>query len=131
MEFEGGVTVSFSMNAVNQGGRYIRIFGTKGELYANMVDQEITVYTFEDRQKHTVPVIAPGESIVTGHGGGDAGIVWELYDYLSGSYKGVCAADITISVKNHLIGFAAEEARHSNTVVNVDDFFARYGFLNK
>lgn len=131
MEFEGGVTVSFSMNAFNQGGRYIRIFGTNGELYANMSDQEITVYNFADSQKHAVPVIAPGESIVTGHGGGDAGIVWELYDYLSGSYNGVCAADIITSVKNHLICFAAEEARHSDTVVNVDDFFARYGLLNQ
>ncbi len=32
MEFEGGATVSFSMNCFNAGGRYIRIFGTKGEL---------------------------------------------------------------------------------------------------
>lgn len=130
MEFDGGVTVSFSMNCFNQGGRYIRIFGTKGELYANMSDQEITVYTFADRKRQAVPVIAPGETIETGHGGGDAGIVRELYDYLSGSYAGFCAADITTSVKNHLIGFAAEEARHSGTVVNVDAFFARYGFAN-
>lgn len=130
MEFEGGITASFSMNAFNQGGRYIRIFGTKGELYANMSDQEITVYTFADKQRRTIPVVAPGETIVDGHGGGDAGIIRELYDYLSGSYTGFCAADITTSVKNHLIGFAAEEARHSGTVVSVDDFFARYGFAN-
>ena len=69
------------------------------------------------------------ESILGGHGGGDDGIVSELYDYLSGSYKGYCAADINISVKNHLIGFAAEKARHNDIVVNIDEFDKEYGFL--
>ncbi|MBR2886366.1 MAG: gfo/Idh/MocA family oxidoreductase, partial [Clostridia bacterium] len=111
MQFEGGVTASLLMNAFNYGGRYIRIFGTKGELYANAKDTEITVFTFENRETTTISVPEVDESIAGGHGGGDGGIVSELYEYLSGSYKGFCAADIDTSVKNHMIGFAAEEAR--------------------
>lgn len=131
MEFAGGVTASFSMNAFNEGGRYIRLFGTKGELYANMSDTEITVYTFAERKKKTVPIQETIESITGGHGGGDYGIVKELYEYLSGSYTGYCAADISVSVKNHLIGFAAEQARISGSIINVDEFFESYCMHNE
>ena len=130
MQFDGGVTVTLHMNAFNQGGRYIRLFGTKGELYANMKDKEITVYDFETRETKAYPVKVVGEEITYGHGGGDNGIVEELYEYLNGDYKGVCAADINISVKNHLIGFAAEVARHNDTVESIDKFFDEYGFEN-
>lgn len=131
MEFEGGATASLTMNCFNRGGRYIRLFGTKGELYANMADKEITIYTFEDKQYSHVQVAATEESILGGHGGGDIGIVQELYDYLSGEYDGYRAADIFTSVKNHFIGFAAEKARHNNTVEDVDAYFQTYGFENK
>jgi len=130
MEFQGGATASFTMNAFNEGGRYIRIFGTKGELYAFMKDQEITVFQFEGNKRYTVPVIRTEESINGGHGGGDQGIIRECYDYFRGTYNGVRAADITVSVKNHLIGFAAERARHTDTVVSLDKFFEEYGFEN-
>lgn len=122
LEFEGGATASLTMNAFNEGGRYIRIFGTKGELYANASDTEITVYTFEDKKHRHIPVTKTVESIEGGHGGGDHGIVVELYEYLSNNYVGFCAADIETSVKNHLIGFAAEEARKKTCVVNVADY---------
>ena len=127
LEFEGGVTASFTMNAFNKGGRYIRLFGTKGELFANMSDTEITVYTFEDKQYHTVQVKKTEESILGGHGGGDQGIVSELHEYLSGSYTGYCAADIQVSVQNHMIGFAAEKARLGDTVEDVQAYSAAFG----
>ena len=128
MEFEGGITASFTMNAFNQGGRYIRLFGTKGELYANMSDTEITVFTFEDRQTRTYTVAKTEESILGGHGGGDQGIIAELHEYLSGDYTGYCAANIQVSVQNHMIGFAAEKARHEGTVEDVKKFSAAYNF---
>lgn len=130
MEFEGGVTVSFTMNAFNRGGRYIRLFGTKGEMWAYAADDAIQIYTFEDRATRFVPVRETDESINGGHGGGDDGIVRELYDYLGDDYQGFSAADVEISAKNHLIGFAAEAARHGGTVENVDSYFARYGLKN-
>lgn len=128
MEFEGGATATLSMNAFNKGGRYIRLFGTKGEIYAFMKDEHINVYTFEDNRQWTVPVLKTEESINGGHGGGDEGIVKELYEYMSGTYEGYRAADVTTSAKNHLIGFAAEESRHNNTVVNVEETLKKFGF---
>lgn len=128
MQFKGGITASLTMNAFNKGGRYIRIFGTKGELYANAKDTDITVYTFEDRKTVKLPVMKTEESIAGGHGGGDSGIVNELYEYMCGDYKGYCAADIDISVKNHIIGFAAEKARNENTVESISDYANKFGF---
>jgi len=130
MEFAGGATASLTMNAFNKGGRYIRLFGTKGELYANMSDQEITLFSFADRQYHKFPVKTGDETIVGGHGGGDTGIASELYEYLTDCYTGFRAADITTSVKNHLIGFAAEKSRRNNTVEDVDAFIAQYNMKN-
>ncbi len=131
MEFEGGCTASLSMNAFNKGGRYIRLFGTKGELYANANDTEITIWDFETRETTKIPVKKTDESIAGGHGGGDSGIILELHEYLSGEYNGFCAADIDISVKNHLIGFASEKARRNDTIENIVDYCKRFNFEYK
>lgn len=131
MEFEGGCTASLTMNAFNKGGRYIRLFGTKGELYANANDTEITIWDFATRDVKKIPVQKTEESIAGGHGGGDSGIIWELYEYLTGEYDGFCAADIDISIKNHLIGFAAEKARRNDTIESIVDYCKRFNFEYK
>ncbi len=128
MEFEGGVTATLTVNAFNRGGRYIRIYGTKGELYAFMEDENIFVFNFAEKKKEWIPVMKTVEGIDGGHGGGDSGIVHDLYDYLIGNYTGFSVADIHISVANHLIGFAAEQARHTDTVVSMDDFCKEHHF---
>ena len=127
MEFEGGATANLTVNAFNKGGRYIRLYGTKGEIYAHMQDKEIQVYDFETKQTTMLPVMEMDETINGGHGGGDSGIIREMYAYFAGDYQGFCAADLDVSVRNHIIGFAAEEARHSRTVVNVEEMLAKYG----
>ncbi len=128
MEFEGGATAHLTMNAFNEGGRYIRIFGTKGELYAHASDTEIKVFLFEENKTKKVSVEETEESIVGGHGGGDSGIINDMYDYLMGSYTGYSAADIRTSVQNHIIGFAAEKARHNDTVENLVEYSKKYHF---
>jgi len=130
MEFEGGANASFNMNAFNAGGRFIRIFGTKGELTAYARTETIDIFDFHDKKHHNIVVPDMDESILGGHGGGDVGIVMDLYEYLNGTYNGCSIADIRTSVNNHMIGFAAEEGRHADTVVNMDDFFAKYNMEN-
>jgi predicted dehydrogenase len=130
MEFEGGVTASLTMNAFNLGGRYIRLFGTKGELYANMSDKEITLSIFEGKKTIHVPVTETQEDITGGHGGGDIGIIRELYEYINDEYDGYKAANIEISAKNHLIGFAAEKSRRNNSVESVTSFMDEHGMKN-
>ena len=75
----------------------------------------------------TVPVLKTDETINGGHGGGDEGIIKELYEYLSGEYNGYRAADLKTSVYNHMIGFAAEDARLNRSVVNVGEVIKEYG----
>ncbi len=124
--FEDDVTVTFTMNAFNRGGRFIHIMGTKGELHASMASDEapITLYDLEARKLHEIPV-GGKDGLNNGHGGGDAGIVNSLYEYLTGTYTGCSISDIRTSVNNHLIVFAAEESRANGTVVDLDEFTAK------
>ena len=130
MEFADGVTAHLTLNAFNSGGRFIRIYGTKGELFAYASGKSIHVFTFADRKSQEIPVEVTEESIAGGHGGGDYGIVYDMYDYLTGNYVGNSVADIRVSVANHMIGFAAEEARHNDIVVQMDDYFAKNNYEN-
>ena len=125
MLFEDDITVTFTMCAFNKGGRFIHIMGTKGELRAALDSEEkpISVYDFET--KTTTEYATTGkDGLNNGHGGGDKGIVYSLYDYLVGEYDGFSVSDIRTSVDNHHIVFAAEQARLSGTVVDLNDYIA-------
>lgn len=128
MEFDDKMTVTFSMNAFDKGGRRTEIVGTKGAIYASMEGEKAEIYSFEDRIPKTISMseIAHGESIVYGHGGGDGGIILDLYDYITGKIGGEKLSEIGISAKNHLLVFAAEESRLNNTVVDIDTFNKKY-----
>lgn len=124
MEFKNGATASFSMCAFNKGGRYIRIMGTKGEIYGDMDNDTINLFDFSTR-KHTVinpASIKVDGSHAGGHGGGDKGIVNTLYKYLTDGYDGAWLSEIGISAENHIITFAAEASRLENRVIDVEDF---------
>lgn len=128
MEFADGVTAHLTVNAFNSGGRHVRIYGTKGEFRAFASAKAINVFTYDNWEWQEFPVQETEESIVGGHGGGDFGIIYDLYDHLTGAYEGDSVADIHTSVANHLIGYAAEEARHTDTVVFMDEFCKKHDF---
>lgn len=128
MEFEGGGTATLTVNAFNGGGRFTRVYGTNGELYAFMSAENIYVRTFNDKNRRYIPVMETEESIAGGHGGGDSGIIMDLYDYLTGKEIDFGVSEIGISVYNHLIGFAAEEARQTESIVKLVDFCEKHGF---
>ncbi len=130
MQFAGGATATLTVNAFNRGGRYTRVYGTKGEVYAFMSDDEIVVRTFLDKKNTVIPVKETEESIAGGHGGGDQGIVTDLYDFIEGKEIELGASEIGISVYNHIIGFAAEEARKNDKVINVAEFCKKHEFEN-
>ena len=122
LEFEDGVVVDFNMCAFNQGGRYIRIMGTKGEIYNVGDDGRLKLFDFATRQIEEIDVYAYGNTIDSGHGGGDAGIIRALYDYITTGEVTEQLSEIGISVKNHMIVFAAEQARLTGQVVDVEEF---------
>ena len=123
LEFEGGVTVSFTMSAFNKGGRFIRIMGTKGELTATMSDPIIRVYEFETKKSREIPVsdMATDDTIVGGHGGGDSGIMVAFHDLLCGE-KSDSVCDIEETCRNHMIAFAAEKSRVEGRVVSMSEY---------
>ena len=122
MEFEGGCTATITMNAFNKGGRNIRIYGTKGELYANMGENTITIYSFATKEYKTINLDQIGEHITSGHGGGDTGIMHDIVHYLNGDTSSKSINSVMTSYMNHLICFAAEESRLNDTVVNLQKY---------
>jgi len=137
MEFENGETVSFTMATFGQGGRKIHIMGTKGEIISNDFNT-IEVFTFceedknSDRFRHNhreiFKAIEEGadQHMTDGHGGGDMGIVNDMYKYFVEDTATKSISTIRTSVENHLLVFAAEESRKNGGVlVDVDEYIER------
>ncbi len=124
MEFEGGLTVNFTMTAFANFGRQIRLMGTKGELWANVEHAEADFFEYATGKTTKLPLNANGvdSSIAGGHGGGDTGIIQVLYEYLTDAVDMKEVSEIEVSCKNHMIAFAAEESRLCGTVVDVDKY---------
>lgn len=124
MLFGDDVTVSFTMSAFNKGGRFTKIMGTKGELTANMEEERIEFYDFKT-SKTEVLMTADADyddTIAGGHGGGDTGIMMDLYEYIANNNPSNSVSDIGVSCRNHLISFAAEESRVKNKIINMKEY---------
>ncbi len=131
MEFEGGTTVSMTMAAFTKGGRRLRIMGTKGDLVANMSmpsDKAYEFYSFDTKETTYIDVnyANVGDSITGGHGGGDTGIIAELYRYLTDELKAEDVSEIGVSCQNHMLAFAAEDSRLNGTVVSLEEYMKKY-----
>lgn len=124
--FEDDITVTFCMSAFNKGGRFIHIMGTKGEINAALDgDAPIRLFDFATRETEEIPMSGK-DGISGGHGGGDEGIINDLYEYLNGAYSGKSVPEIDVSAENHLIAFAAEESRKTDTVVDIAEYSKRF-----
>ena len=121
MEFEDGTLADFNMCAFNEGGRFIRVMGTKGELVRSSRD-DLMLYTFADKKTQKIDVASFGNNVANGHGGGDSGLIRALYEYIAEGKESPDFTAIGISVENHMIAFAAEEARLTGRVVDVDEY---------
>lgn len=85
MEFESGITASFTMSAFNKGGRRLRIMGTKGELFGDLDDNYVSFYDFSTKETEKIPIseTVTNQDLTGGHSGGDEGLMSELYKYLT------------------------------------------------
>jgi predicted dehydrogenase len=109
MEFEGGVTAAFSMEALTTyAGRRTRIMGTRGDL----VGDEETI-RIGDFAKKSVATLAVKDFAVidSGHGGGDYGLVHDLLRSVDRRDPSLLTSTIEASMESHLMGFAAEDSR--------------------
>ncbi len=124
MEFDGGATVSFTMNAFNKGGRFMRIFGTKGEIYADMETNKIEYFSFDTRETTEIQMEQIGQHIDSGHGGGDTGIVRDCLKYFSNQTPSKSVCSTRVSYLSHRIAFAAEKSRLSGEVIDLGKYSA-------
>lgn len=118
MEFENGITANFSLQPFSsESGRTLKIVGTKGEIQADMEKNTIQVYDlFTGRYERME--IQPSKYK---YGGGDHGIMEYFIDKVAlDESQGRSSMDS--SIEAHMIAFAAEKARKSNMVVDMDEF---------
>lgn len=121
--YEDDVTVTFTMCAFNSGlGRKVHIMGTKGELNS-LLDGKSPIYVYDFLTKKTEEISTVGkDGIDGGHGGGDIGIVMNLYDYFALGIQSKSVSDIVVSCDNHITAFAAEESRLKSCVIDLEEY---------
>ena len=117
LEFEGGAVATFTMTAFSADfSRQLKIFGTRGQITADMGTGEIVLHRFGEERRQ-VPLLEGPER--SGHGGGDYGILHDFLHVLrSGGESRTSAA---VSLQSHLICFAAERSRTEHIVVTLND----------
>jgi predicted dehydrogenase len=110
MEFEGGVTANFSMEAfTSYSGRRTRVMGSMGDIVGDM--ETFTVNDFITK-KATVYDNSSGD----GHGGGDWHLVRNWLQAVSQRKPELLTSTIDASIESHIMGFMAEKSRRSKKV---------------
>ena len=122
VEFEGGAAASLTMQGLaSEEQRTIRASGTRGELsgvlHSGVI--EVSRHGVLGNQRYEV-----GGSAL-GHFGGDGGLLDHLTQVVSRQALGEVRASGRVSLESHLIGFAAEEARLSGSVIEMEEFRKR------
>ena len=114
LSFENGVTASFTMTAFSkENHRTIRLFGTEGEIFADMRENVIHLKRF-DNDDGDITVEKPS----SGHGGGDYQIMMDFIQTLNG--VGSVSSTLDASIESHLMCFAAEDSRKADKTVIID-----------
>lgn len=110
IEFADGATGSYTMSAFTaHGGRTLRVMGTHGEIYADLKKNFIRVMPFgQEDEEIDVRTLTNDFS---GHAGGDARMLREFIDLISGEPMSPTLTSIGRSVESHLLALAAETSR--------------------
>ncbi len=107
MRFKNGVCASLTMVYAAEPGRKIVFYGTNGEMTLDERTKQIELMVYgEEKQTYSLADMLNGGNA---HGGGDEGLINEVYDILT--EKKPCTTTLRESLESHLIGIAAEESR--------------------
>jgi predicted dehydrogenase len=119
IEFASGVTVAFTMCAFTKDiSRTIKCMGTLGEIRGHMGRNELEIQSFNSE---SIEILKP-KTIEIGHGGGD---YFMMRDFVRLIQQGQTKDNLTsadISIKSHLMAFAAEKSRLENKVVFLEEY---------
>ena len=116
LEYEGGVTASFTMSAFNEGGRRTVVQGTHGIIRA--VEGQIRVLDFLHDSWKEVTVELP-QGTADRHGGGDGGLLEAWLSDLRTGKRELIRSGAEESLETHLTTFAAERSRRHGGVETV------------
>jgi len=122
LEYEDGCTMSFTMNAFNEGGRSVHLYGTEGELVSSRDQKTLHLFSFATQKWEEISVLEAGNDITSGHGGGDTGIMVDTLSLLRGETPSYSICEVRTSYENHITGFAAEESRLTGKVIFLDAY---------
>jgi len=131
LEFEGGLTGTFTMTAF-ENGRHLEVYGTRGvlkggETYRRHFGTHLVFIPHEGEPvRYTVQAEDGGYEL---HGGGDPGLVNALYEEMTRAPGAPLAAALDSTVHSHLIAFAAERARVTGRTVDLDEVAAETGLV--
>jgi predicted dehydrogenase len=113
MEFEGGATASFSMEAfTSYEGRRTRVMGSMGDIVGDM--ETFTITDFRTG-KRTVYDNSSGD----GHGGGDWRLVRNWLQAVSQRKPELLTSTIDASIESHVMGFMAEKSRKTGKIEGI------------
>ncbi|AZM48745.1 oxidoreductase [Streptomyces sp. WAC 06738] len=118
IEYEGGVTASFTLTAFTPlENRHTKIFGTRGQLTGD--GRHLSIYDFRTEQTTVIDTSVDGSSAAEGHAGGDAGLIRSFVTALHEGRPDLVLSGIAESVASHRVVFAAERARREGVVITL------------
>lgn len=129
LDFGEGLTVGLTMQgASHREGRTVRVDGMRATLLADQSRNEIQIWDHGAGAPEVLRPALPEDAARAGfgHGGGDQGLLEDFVAVLRGE-RTEAATEGAESLLSHLLAFAAEEARHTGTVVSLDRFRAALG----
>ena len=118
LEFEGGITVSFTMCAFTyDGSRIMNIMGTRGQIKCDMEKNTIECVDFRTGNR-TTTIIKTG---IGGHSGSDDAFMRGFLRTVQTNGE-FTLSSAEQSVESHLIALAAEESRCTGQTIRLDAF---------
>jgi len=120
MTFEDGSTAQMLMTGFNfHGSRHTRIFGSLGELETD--GRFVKVRRFLDDSERVIDTeISNDGGILTGHGGGDFGLMQNFVEAVASKDPSLILTGIDETLESHLMVFAAEKSRREGNVCDVE-----------
>ncbi|HEY0807785.1 MAG TPA: Gfo/Idh/MocA family oxidoreductase [Pseudonocardiaceae bacterium] len=119
LEYANGVTASFTLTAFTPlEARHTVLFGTQGEIRGD--GRYLTVYDFATEHTDTIDTTPADVPAADAHDGGDTGLITAFVQALATGNPDLIVSGATESLASHQIVFAAERARVTGTVVEID-----------
>lgn len=124
MELENEVSVSFTMQGhSHEEGRTIRIDGSTATLLGKFSWNHSFIELHQHRGGHIKRIDLPNNIEEGGHGGGDSGLM-EAFVCALENRQQESLTDARSVLESHLVAFAAENARITNTIIDMPAFRA-------